>query len=209
MPSDDADTERTGRLIERLLVDPAFRVQFRRDPGGACLAAGLPELAAELAGAGGSAMETLELRESRSSLAGVVMAVALEGVAFEQLARAAEHGLPGGLGKLLDGAKLPRGAAGLKRAATPAGLEHAVERKAGVSGSELRSGEAVERAAARSDSGAAAANHPAQAAPSAPSQQPAPSGQAQQPAPSGQAQQPAPSAPSQQSAVSGQDSSLL
>jgi len=55
-----------GRLIERLLVDPVFRGEFRRDPVGACVAAGLPGLAAELGGAGGG-METLELRESRSS----------------------------------------------------------------------------------------------------------------------------------------------
>jgi hypothetical protein len=58
-------------LIERLLVDPEFRAEFRRDPAEVCAAAGSPGLAAELGGSG-EAMHTVELRESRSSLAGVV-----------------------------------------------------------------------------------------------------------------------------------------
>ena len=52
MSSADADRDRVlaTELIERLLVDPAFRAEFRRDPAAACVAAGLPDLAAELAG---------------------------------------------------------------------------------------------------------------------------------------------------------------
>ena len=59
-----------GRLIERLLVDPVFRGEFRRDPASACVAAGLPELAQELGGGAGSGMQTLELRESRGVVVG-------------------------------------------------------------------------------------------------------------------------------------------
>ena len=50
MSSADRENERAGELIERLLVDPEFRAEFRRDPAAACVAAGLPDLAAELAG---------------------------------------------------------------------------------------------------------------------------------------------------------------
>jgi cell wall-associated NlpC family hydrolase len=77
-------------------------------------------------------MHTMELRESRSSLAGVVMAIAAEGIALEQVERLASHGLPGGLGKALHGVKLPKEARGLGKA-SPASLEHKLEHKAGVS----------------------------------------------------------------------------
>jgi cell wall-associated NlpC family hydrolase len=129
--SADDDVDLAGRLIERLLVDPEFRAEFRRDPSGACVALGLPGLAAELGGSG-KAMHTMELRESRSSLAGVVMAIAAEGIALEQVERLASHGLPGGLGKALHGVKLPKEARGLGKA-SPASLEHKLEHKAGVS----------------------------------------------------------------------------
>ncbi len=73
-----------ARLIERLLADPAFRARFRRDPAGACREAGLDELAQEMSVAGGKAMMTLDIRESKSSLAGVMMAAAMEGAAIYQ-----------------------------------------------------------------------------------------------------------------------------
>jgi cell wall-associated NlpC family hydrolase len=126
-PEDD-ETALAGRLIERLLVDPEFRAEFRRDPAGACVAAGLPGLAADLGGSG-KAMHTLELRESRSSLAGVVVAVAVEGMSVSEAQALVQHGLPGGLGKALHGVKLPRG---VQRAVSPAGLERKVERGLGV-----------------------------------------------------------------------------
>jgi cell wall-associated NlpC family hydrolase len=91
--SDDEDA-RIGQLIERLVLDPLFRTQFRADPAGLCRAFGLDELAQDLA-PGGKAMHTLELRESRSSLAGVVMALAAEGVAvgeFHQVVGQVLHG---------------------------------------------------------------------------------------------------------------------
>ena len=138
MSSSETHEDLAGRLIERLLVDPEFRAEFRRDPSGACVACGLPGLAAELGGSG-KAMHTMQLRESRSSLAGVVMAIAAEGIALEQVERLASHGLPGGLGKALHGVKLPKEAGGLRKAASaPAGLEHKLEHKAGVSPASLK-----------------------------------------------------------------------
>jgi cell wall-associated NlpC family hydrolase len=77
------DTERAAALLERLLSDPVYRAEFRADPARACAAEGLPEVAAELGR--GRAMQTLELRESRSSLAGVLMAAALEGASLAVL----------------------------------------------------------------------------------------------------------------------------
>ena len=88
-----SESVRVGRLIERLLVDPVFRAEFRADPVGVCGGLGLEGLAAELGS--GKAMYTLELRESRSSLAGVVMAVAAEGVGVAELRGLVGHGLHG------------------------------------------------------------------------------------------------------------------
>jgi cell wall-associated NlpC family hydrolase len=90
--SADEHTQRVGQLIERLLVDAHFRAEFREDPAGACRGLGLDELAEEI-GAGGRSMHTLELRESKSSLAGVVMAVAAEGIGVVELHGLVEHGL--------------------------------------------------------------------------------------------------------------------
>ncbi len=77
-------------LIERLLCDPALRARFRRNPGEALTENGLGGLAADLP-PGHRALRTLELRESRSSLAGVMVAAAAEGVDF---AHVAEHAAP-------------------------------------------------------------------------------------------------------------------
>ena len=71
MSSAEREDPRTRELIERLLIDPAFRAEFRRDPAAACVAAGLPDLADDLA-ASSASMDPLAARESRSSLAGVV-----------------------------------------------------------------------------------------------------------------------------------------
>ena len=78
---------RAAELLEKLLSDGEFRASFRRDPAGACAAYDLRELADEFSrGAGpGKALHTLEIRESRSSLAGAFMAAASEGTG------AAEH----------------------------------------------------------------------------------------------------------------------
>ena len=82
MSATEADI--AAQLIERLLADPAFRATFRRDPARACREVGLTELAAEMSVGGGKAMHTLDLRESKSSLAGVMMAAAMEGVGIYQ-----------------------------------------------------------------------------------------------------------------------------
>lgn len=83
MPPEDIDLTRAADLLERLLTDPHLRAEFRRDPARVCAAFGLPDLAERL-GAAGRAVETLDLRESKSSLAGVLMAAAVEGIgAFE------------------------------------------------------------------------------------------------------------------------------
>src|SRR3954467_15973570 len=80
-----------AKLIERLLVDPAFRTAFRRDPAAACREAGLDDLAEEMALGAGKAMMTLDVREPKSSLAGVMMAAAMEGVGIYEFG---EHVLP-------------------------------------------------------------------------------------------------------------------
>jgi putative modified peptide len=78
------EADLAAKLLERLLSDPAFRARFRRDPAGACREAGLESLAQEMSVGGGKAMHTLDIRESKSSLAGVMMAAAMEGVAIYQ-----------------------------------------------------------------------------------------------------------------------------
>jgi len=88
------ETERSAALIEQLLADPALRASFRADPTSVLRAHGLARLADGL-GSGPKALVTLELRESRSSLAGVMVAAAAEGVdaahVAEHLAPALEH----------------------------------------------------------------------------------------------------------------------
>ena len=68
------ELERSAELIERLLGAPELRRRFRSDPATVLAEAGLPQLAAGL-GERRKSMMTLELRESKSSLAGVVMAL--------------------------------------------------------------------------------------------------------------------------------------
>src|SRR6186997_1146224 len=82
MATSEADI--AAQLIERLLGDPTFRAEFRRDPASACRQAGLDELADEMSLGAGKAMYTLDVRESKSSLAGVMMAAAMEGVGIYQ-----------------------------------------------------------------------------------------------------------------------------
>jgi cell wall-associated NlpC family hydrolase len=77
-------------LIERLLLDPSLRTRFRADPAGVCAELGMAELAAEL-GSSSRGVETIEVRESRSSLAGVIFAAAAEGIS---VAHFAEQVLP-------------------------------------------------------------------------------------------------------------------
>src|SRR3954453_23866852 len=99
-----------AKLIERLLVDPAFRTTFRRDPAAACREAGLDELAEEMALGAGKAMMTLDVRGSESSLAGVMMAAAMEGVGLYQFSEnVLPHieDIPGQVGDVLSRVDLP------------------------------------------------------------------------------------------------------
>lgn len=84
-PGEQPDTAAAARLMEALMTDAHLRDRFRRDPVGTCRAAGLDDLADEMAAGSGKAMQTLDLRESKSSLAGVLMAAAVEGMAVWQL----------------------------------------------------------------------------------------------------------------------------
>ncbi len=85
--SSPEETKQAADLIERLLTDATFRGEFRRDPAAACEKFGLNELAEELrGGTGAKALYTLELRQSMSSLAGVIMAAAAEGIGALELA---------------------------------------------------------------------------------------------------------------------------
>jgi hypothetical protein len=68
------------RLLERLLEDPGFRARFRDDPVTAVREAGLEPLVDQVDGDGERALETLEIRESRSSLAGMMLAASVEGL---------------------------------------------------------------------------------------------------------------------------------
>jgi cell wall-associated NlpC family hydrolase len=81
------EAEVAARLLERLLTDPAFREYFRRNPVAASREAGVESVANEIAMSAGKAMETLDGRESRSSLAGVFMAAALEGAGIYDFSR--------------------------------------------------------------------------------------------------------------------------
>jgi cell wall-associated NlpC family hydrolase len=84
------EVDRSAELIEQLLGDPQLRASFRADPGSVLRDHGLAEMADGLP-ADRRAMLTLELRESRSSLAGVIVAAAAESVDFTHVA---EHAAP-------------------------------------------------------------------------------------------------------------------
>ena len=84
-----ARTDAAARLIERLIADPAFRADFRDDPAAAAATAGIPDLdpalLEQLRALGAGGLQTLDARESRSSLAGVLAAAAVEGVSLHEL----------------------------------------------------------------------------------------------------------------------------
>jgi hypothetical protein len=87
--SGDDRIERTARLIEKLLAEPELRREFRARPENVLEANGLGELASE--GEKGRPFHTLDLRESRSSLAGVLAAAAAEGAGLLELIESAER----------------------------------------------------------------------------------------------------------------------
>ena len=88
------EEDRAAELLELLLTDGEFRSSFRRNPAAACEAFDLPDLAREFSAGSGKALHTLEIRESRSSLAGAFMAAASEGGSgVESLRQMHDHGL--------------------------------------------------------------------------------------------------------------------
>ena len=89
--SEAHDRDRAAEVLERLLVDPLFRAEFRRDPAGHLDRAGLDGLAREIAESP-APMQALESRESKSSLAGVMLAVAAEVVGVIELTHAMHGG---------------------------------------------------------------------------------------------------------------------
>ena len=156
MSSADEQVDQLTALIERLVVDPSFRGEFRRDPIELSQAYGLGELAEEFR-AQGNGIHTLELRESKSSLAGVVMAIAAEGIGLAEVRGMLGHG-PGHAAalKALKGAgvKTPSGgAAGLAKAAGLHGVPGA--------GAHGKGGRSVAAARGRYGSGAACWRCPA------------------------------------------------
>ena len=80
-----------ARLLERLLEDPEFRARFRDDPAATAREAGLQSLADQLQATPQRPLETLEIRQSHSSMAGVMLAAAAEGLGLFQLS---EHLTP-------------------------------------------------------------------------------------------------------------------
>ena len=98
------ESEDAARLLERLLADRTLRERFRRDPAGVSREAGLEHVAEELRARDAKALDTLDGRESRSSLAGVLMAAALEGAGIydfsHHVARRVE-GVPGPVERVL------------------------------------------------------------------------------------------------------------
>jgi len=107
------ENARAVEVLQRLLTDAEFRSTFRRDPRAACLMAGLDDAAEAFSGTGHAA-QTLEIRESKSSLAGLLMAAAAEGAAVYQFAEHASF--KGDLGDIaqqaLDKAGLHHGSGG-------------------------------------------------------------------------------------------------
>jgi cell wall-associated NlpC family hydrolase len=85
-----AGADAQTRMMERLLADPVFRARFRNDPAGVAREEGAEDLADELSVVG-DPMQTLDFRESRSSVAGVMIAAAVEGIGIYELGK---HLLP-------------------------------------------------------------------------------------------------------------------
>src|SRR3954447_6440404 len=133
MATSPTEADVAAKLIERLLADPAFRARFRRDPAGACREVGLDGLAEQMSIGSGKAMHTLDIRESKSSLAGVMMAAAMEGVGIYQFSENVLPHLdevPGQIRDVLSRVDLPAiggshraagGAAGAAPAESPSG----------------------------------------------------------------------------------------
>jgi hypothetical protein len=96
MASDDPSRARAVDLMYRLATEPTFLISFRRDPAGVARQCDLPELADDLAAPRRKATETLEGLDSRTSLAGLFMAVAAGTVGVVELLQHHQGGGPVG-----------------------------------------------------------------------------------------------------------------
>src|SRR5919106_5819218 len=121
-----SDEERVAELLEQLLADDSLRARFRRDPVSAVRAAGLEGLAEEMASAPRRAMETLDLRESRSNLAGMLMAAAAEGIGLLDGAHGQggrSHAVSDKLGRVSNAGESPPGDGAAGARASPLASE--------------------------------------------------------------------------------------
>jgi hypothetical protein len=118
-PADEVDP--LAQLLEGLLNDPDARARFRREPALVCRELGLDDAAEELSG-GAKALHTLELRESKSSLAGLLVAAAAEGVGLADLVHHVYEHLNGDTARLAGQALTRAGMPAVHQAVTRAGL---------------------------------------------------------------------------------------
>jgi hypothetical protein len=86
------------RFVEQLLSDAALRTRFRRDPAGVLREAGLDQVAETFEADPDGWLQALEPRESRSNLAGALMAAAVEGIGLSGHGSEALHGSGGAPG---------------------------------------------------------------------------------------------------------------
>jgi hypothetical protein len=92
--SEPDETGRICELFERLVGDAAFRSAFRRDPAMVCRTLDLDRVARAFAD-DAPGVQALDSRHAPSSLAGVLMAAAMESVDLVRLLRHAEDAMPG------------------------------------------------------------------------------------------------------------------
>jgi cell wall-associated NlpC family hydrolase len=104
----ELERRRVAALMERLITDPAFRAAFRRRPADEMRAFGLGHLAEALEERQ-KALQTLEVRESKSSLAGLLLAAAAEGAAAVEVVGHVDGALASGPGAASEQAAGPSG----------------------------------------------------------------------------------------------------
>jgi CHAP domain len=191
--------DQAADLLERLLTDPGFRAKFRRGPDAVCRDYGLPDVAQELTGTG-RALYTLEMRESKSPLAGVLLAAAAEGVGlYDILADGIRGEAASTLDRVLSRTTLP--AVEQAHAATlPRPDAEALDADADRASGRGERGDAPRASASRSaDAEPERPEEPATASPEprlegSPARAPAPQSAVEAPAPQSAVEAPAPAA---------------
>lgn len=162
---DSERVEHAAQLLERLLADAEFRARFRARPAQICREVGFTDIAEEIATTPG-ALQTLEQRESRSSLLGVLMVAAMEGAGALEIAHLVGGGLTGDARAAAHAALARSGVAAIGSGGPKlAPVSYAAD-VPGVPGLEAPGAGAAGAAGAADASGAPAAGAPA--APAAP-----------------------------------------